>query len=233
MNLRVWTVAFAVLFCAHGTWAEEEPLEEGLVKVEASEAVTISRNDGETPTKQKGLHPKKAFERESKFDRFCMIRFDSEDFGKSAKFAALLINAKDSETHEGKYRFRLYAVRDGDKEDEQFVEKDYDPAAEGTLFTDNASLIDKRQVYLLGTFTTERGEAVKFHNSKLTSFVRSDRNGTVTLVIIRDTITGENSTFMDKGSDTPPTLVLKMDEKAKPKAEPDPAPDAAKDEKPE
>jgi len=194
-----------LLLCVVTPALADEPIE-----VQASQDINVRRGeDNEGPVKENGiLHPKRAADEKHPLDRFSMMRFDSEDFGKEVRAAELVIHAKDAQTHDGRFRFRVYAVRDGDEQDETFTEKDYDPSADGTLFDGSTNMLDRKQVVVLGTFTTERGKEVRFSSNLLTSLIRADRNGTVTLVITRQTDGGSDSAFHDRASDSPPTLRL-------------------------
>lgn len=219
IKARLNTLAAAVMLLATPAIADT-------TEVLPSHDLTVARSNG-TPTVQGGLHPKNVSKREkSALDRFIMLRFDSEEFGKGVKAAALILQARDDEkAHEGRHRFRVYGVRDGDKEDELIEEKGYKPSAPGTLFENTSTMVDRKQVSVLGTFTTETGKQVQFLTSSLTSFVRADRNGTITLLIIRETDGGENSVFNDRKTNTPPKLVMKVAKKADPKPEEAPAPE--------
>ncbi|MFN3165795.1 MAG: hypothetical protein ACE37H_01890 [Phycisphaeraceae bacterium] len=198
------TFGLCVLLLAWPAIADEP------IEVVASQDLNVRRgNDNEGPVKENGiLHPKKASDDKHPLDRFSMIRFDSQDFGKEVRAVELVLQAKDAETHDGRFRFRVYAVRDGDEQDEAFTEKDYDPSAEGTLFDGSSNMLDRKQVVVLGAFTSERGKEIRFSSNLLTSLVRADRNGTVTLVIARESDGGEDSVFHDRASETPPTLRL-------------------------
>jgi len=182
-----------------------------LVEVVAKDELTVARgtrDDG--PSKQRGIHPKLINSREKhELDRFALLRFDSDQFGKNARAAALLLQATEGDTHKGRHRFRVYGVRDGDEQDEAFEFRKYDPDAEGALFKDTRRMLDSDQVVSLGTFATESGKAVQFTSAMLTALVRADENGVVTLVITRETESGENSTFATIKSETPPKLVIK------------------------
>lgn len=185
--------------------------DDGLVEVVAKDELSVARGTrDEGPGKQRGIHPKLINKGEKhELDRFALLRFDSDQFGKSARAAALLLQATEDHTHKGRHRFRVYVVRDGDEQDEAFEFKKYDPKAKGTLFEDTRGMLDRDQVVILGTFTSEPGEAIQFTSSILTSAVRADTNGVVTLVLTRETEGGENSTFATIGSESPPKLVIK------------------------
>ena len=180
------------------------------IQVTASEDLSVRRGDGEGgPVKERGLHPKTVSEKEKNpLDRFVMIRFDSADFGKDVRAVEFSIQARSDDTYDGRFRFRVYGVIDGDKEDEVITEKDYDPGAEGSLFDGSRNMLDRKQVAVLGSFSTKRGETVRFSSNLLTSFVRSDTNGTVTLVIIRESESPDNSVFEDRKTEHPPTLKM-------------------------
>lgn len=204
-----------------------------LIEVAASEDLSIRRGDDGNPVKENGgIHPKKVSNKdESPLDRFAMIRFDSADFGKDVRAAALVLQPRtgDNDGFTGRHRFRVYGVRDGDKEDEQFNEKDYKPGAEGTLFDGSRNMVDRRQVSVLGSFIAEPGEEVRLITSPLLAFIRADRNATVTLVITRQTDSGENSVFEPRTSENSPKLVLKLADRDEPETDPDtePEPDEA------
>jgi hypothetical protein len=178
--------------------------------VVASQNLSINRGK-DKPGKKASVHPKDASENiKSPLDRFVMLRFDSEAFDKDVRRAALQLEPV---TFDGDQpmRFRVYAVRDGDAEDEQFEEDTYDPSAEGTLFDPGRELmLDTRQLLAIGTFNAEKGKTVQFTSGALVQLIRADRNGTVTLVITRDTEGKENSTFAPRKTKTPPTLILQL-----------------------
>lgn len=180
--------------------------------VVASQNLSIDRGK-EKPGKRANIHPKDASENiKSPLDRFVMLRFDSEAFDQDVRRAALELEPV---TFDGDQpmRFRVYAVRDGDPEDEQFEEDTYDPSAEGTIADPGReSLIDTRQLLAIGTFNAEKGKTVQFTSTALVQLIRADRNGTVTLVITRDSEGKENSTFAPRKSKTPPKLILQLAE---------------------
>ncbi len=200
------------------------------VEVVASQDLTVRRNSNaqvEQPAVEKGIHPKSIKEDEkNRLDRIAMIRFDSQSFGKDVRGAALLLQARDGDMHKERYRFRVYGVRDGDKEDETFTEKEYKPAAKGSLYDDSSNMIDRQQVATLGSFTSEPGKQVQFSSESLLAFIRADKNGTVTIVITRETENGGNSVFEDTRSQNPPKLKLIAPEAAEPAEEAKPAEDA-------
>lgn len=215
--MKIPATTFAMAFIAASAFilpahSEQKTGEEddGLTDVVVSQHLSVARGTRESgPKKQGGIHPKRVNEKESSpLDRFALLRFDSKDFGKDVRNVALIMKARDGNQFQGRHRFRVYAIRDGDKEDEQFKEKDYDPKAEGTVFKNTSRLLDSRQVISLGTITTEAGKDVQFLSRQLTALVRADTNGTVTLAIIRETESGKNSVFDDRRSKNPPTLKL-------------------------
>lgn len=189
--------------------------DDGLTKVVASQNLSVRRGE-EALIKDLFIHPKNISRKtKHKLDRFALIRFDSEDFGKNVRVAGFRLQPLSFADYGDKpMRFRVYGVMDGDPQDEKFTEKDYDPSAEEALANPRtANMVDRRQATILGGFSTKVDEPVLFNNEKLLSFVRADTNGTVTLVIVRETEAGENSTFRTRKSKTPPTLVIKLDEK--------------------
>lgn len=207
MAHRLWVCgvfAFAAIGVSESTLAADP------IEVKAKEDLSVRRGDRESgPAKERGIHPKIVTEKEkNELDRFSMIRFDSEEFDKDVRAVELTITARDEGTHKGRFRFRVYGVRDGDKEDEKITEKTYSPGDEGTLFDGSRNMVDRNQVVILGAITSEADKEVKLSSSSLTSFIRADTNGTVTLVIVRETEAGENSVFFDSKSEKPP--VLKM-----------------------
>jgi hypothetical protein len=127
--------------------------------VVASQNLSINRGK-DKPGKKASVHPKDASENiKSPLDRFVMLRFDSEAFDKDVRRAALQLEPV---TFDGDQpmRFRVYAVRDGDAEDEQFEEDTYDPSAEGTLFDPGRELmLDTRQLLAIGTFRSARARS--------------------------------------------------------------------------
>ncbi|MEM9348149.1 MAG: hypothetical protein AAGB26_16185 [Planctomycetota bacterium] len=197
--------------------AEEQANEkdDGLTRVIASQDLTVRRGEDKA-AKEPGIHPKKINRKEKhKLDRFAMIRFDSEDFGKEVRAVGLQLTPVIFGDEKNKpMRFRVYGVNDRDEQDEKFKEKTYDPNAEDTIVDRRIStVINRRQVSILGSFSTEKGEQVLFTNKNLLAFVRGDTNATVTLVVVRETESGLNSTFAPRQSETPPTLVMKLNEK--------------------
>lgn len=234
MNVK-W-IGFALMsVLVMPAWADDEK-DDGLTEVIASQDISVRRGEDKA-VKEKGIHPKKINRKEKhKLDRFAMIRFDSDDFGKDVRAAGLRLKPVIFGDHKNKpMRFRVYGVNDGDEQDEKFTEKDYDPNAKDTIVDRRIStVIDRKQVSILGSFSTEKDEEVLFSNRNFLAFVRSDTNGTVTFVLIRETESGLNSTFAPRQSDDGPRLVMKLDKKdadANKPAEPAPkaphAPDAA------
>lgn len=197
-------------------YAEEQTEEEdhGLTEVIASQDLSVRRGTDKA-VKEQGIHPKKINRKEKhELDRFAMIRFDSEDFGKDVRAVGLKLKPVIFGDENNKpMRFRVYGVVDGDKEDEKFDEKTYDPNAEDTIVDRRIStVLNRKQVSILGSFSTDREEDVLFTSKTLLSLVKTDTNGTVTLVIVRETDSGLNSTFAPRQSKTPPTLVMKLTE---------------------
>ena len=192
----------------------EDEKDDGLTEVVASQDLSVRRGTDKA-VKESGIHPKKINRKEKhELDRFAMIRFDSADFGKNVRAVGLKLTPVIFGDEKNKpMRFRVYGVNDGDKYDEQFEEKTYDPAHEDSLVDRRIStVLDRKQVSILGSFSTEKDEDVLFSSRTLLSLVRTDTNGTVTLVIVRETESGLNSTFAPRQSKTPPTLVMKLDE---------------------
>jgi hypothetical protein len=186
---------------------------DGLLEVVASQDLTVRRGVDKA-AKEPGIHPKKINRKEKhELDRFAMIRFDSDDFGKDVRAVGLRLTPVIFGDERNKpMRFRVYGVIDGDEQDEKFDEKTYDPNAEDTIVDRRIStVLDRKQVSILGTFSTEKDEAVLFTSKTLLSLVRTDTNGTVTLVLVRTTDSGLNSTFARRETATPPTLVMKLD----------------------
>lgn len=219
--MQTWPMATCLAACVSIVATPSSARADEPIEVRATQDLSVSRGTDDTgPRKERIIHPKTVGDDKHQLDRFAMIRFDSKDFGKGVRLAELQIQARDDETHDGRYRFRVYGVRDGDKEDEAFTEKDYQPGAEGTLFDNSTNMLDRKQVSVLGTFSTEKGKTVHFSSTTLTAFLRSDTNGVVTLVIIRETESGKDSVFKDSSSDNPPKLVMKTVMRD----EPEPAP---------
>lgn len=184
-----------------------------LTHVVASQDMSIRRGEDKA-VKEGGIHPKNISSKEKKpLDRISLIRFDSKDFGKGVRAAGLKLHPVNFSDYNKAMRFRVYGVIDGDKEDEAFDEKTYDPNAKGTLIDRrNANMLDRRQVSILGNFATEKDEPVEFTSDLLAAFIRADTNGTVTLILVRETESWHNSTFAPRQSETPPTLVMKLDQ---------------------
>lgn len=218
MRIQFVCTVLAALFTCLPAWiavAETQAEDDGFTRVVASQNLTVQRGD-EKATKNKGIHPKKINRKEKhRLDRIAMIRFDNPDLGKAVRVAGLRLKPVNFGDHKNKpMRFRVYGVRDGDQQDEKFTSKDYDPNAEDTLVDRRyPTIIDRRQVAMLGSFSTERDEIVLFSNRQFLAFVRADTNQTVSFVIVRETDSGLNSTFAPVGSDDAPTLLLKFDEK--------------------
>lgn len=199
----------------------ETEKEDGLTHIVASQDLSVRRGTDKA-VKEGGIHPKNISRKEKhELDRFALIRFDSEDFGKGVRAAGLRLQPLSFGDHKNKpMRFRVYGVTDGDPQDEKFTEKDYDPNAEDTIVDRRIStVIDRKQVSILGSFSTEKDETVLFTSRSFLSFVRADTNGTVTLVIVRETESGLNSTFLPRQSERPPTLLMKLSEKDEEPAE--------------
>jgi len=201
-----WLVCGLVMVLAWPSWAAEP------TEVAASQHLSISRGK-DKPGKSTVFHPKKGGKKvDNPLDRFVLVRFDSETFGKDVRAAGLRLEPATFDSDEPMV-FHVYAIHDGDPEDEQFEEKTYDPSAEGTVADMESSLmIDLRQVRLMGRFQASQGKTVEFSSAELVQLVRKDSNGTVTLVIIRETGGPENSTFKPRKSKSPPTLLVKMAE---------------------
>lgn len=221
--------AIALILPAHAEDDAEEK-DDGLTRVVASQDLSVRRGTDKA-VKEQGIHPKKISRKEKhKLDRFAMIRFDSEDFGKDVRAAGLRLTPVIFGDHKNKpMRFRVYGVNDGDAYDEKFEEKTYDPAHEDSLVDRRIStVLNRRQVSILGSFSTEKDEEVLFTSRSFLSLVRTDTNGTVTLIIVRETESGLNSTFAPRQSEKGPLLVMKLDEKSEAPEEPEQenAPDA-------
>lgn len=217
----VTALAFLLVLPAYAEGDQEEK-DDGLTRVMASQDISVRRGTDKA-AKEKGIHPKKISRKEKhKLDRFAMIRFDSEDFGKGVRAVGLrLVPVTFGDKKNKPIRFRVYGVTDGDEQDEKFTEKDYDPNAEDTIVDRRIStVIDRKQVSILGSFSTEKDEEVLFTTRNLLAFVRADKNGTVTLVIVRETESPLDSTFAPRQSENGPRLVMKLEEKEEP-AEPD------------
>ncbi len=220
----LFTTVLLLLFIIPAQADENEgEKDDGLTKVVASQDLSVRRGTDKA-VKEGGIHPKNVSSREKhKLDRISLIRFDSEDFGKGVRVAGLKLEPVNFSDHNKAMRFRVYGVNDKDEQDEKFAEKTYDPNAEDTIIDRrNANLLNRRQVSILGTFSTEQDESVQFTSDLLLSFLRADTNGTVTLVLVRESESGHNSTFAPRQSETPPTVVMKLFEK-KDQADQEPA----------
>jgi len=185
------------------------------IRVVASQDLTVMRGERDEPKKSPGIHPKRVKQRDkSPLDRFALIRFDSDDLGRAVRGVALRLTPRSGEndSFEGRHRFRVYAVRDGDPQDERFTEKTYEPGAAGALFDGSRLMIDRRQVATLGSFSAEPGQTVTFTSRALTAFIRTDTNATATIVLVRATDNGKNSVFKRRTSRTPPTLLIQRRE---------------------
>lgn len=234
--MKINWIGFALLaLLVLPAWAEEEK-DDGLTEVIASQDISVRRGTDKA-VKEKGIHPKKISRKEKhQLDRFALIRFDNEDFGKDVRAAGLRLKPVIFGDHKNKpMRFRVYGVTDGDEQDEKFTEKDYDPNAEDTIVDRRVStVIDRKQVSILGSFSTEKDEEVLFSTRNFLAFVRADTNGTVTFVLIRETESGLNSTFAPRQSEDGPRLVMKLDKKASDEdAAAEPAPVDAPEEAPD
>lgn len=211
----VWTLP-ALLMCLTPPVQAEDEKDQGLTEVAASQCLSVRRGTEEA-VKEEGIHAKNLSPKtKHRLDRFAMIRFDSGDFGKPVQGAGLRLRPfkYDHEEFES-MRFRVYGIKDGDKEDEKFEEKTYDPLAEDTILDRRiANMLDRKQVALLGTFKTVENENVLFSSRGLLTFLRQDTNGTVTLVLVRETESGLNSRFSSAHSQTPPTLMMRLSEQA-------------------
>jgi len=197
------------------TYADEpKEKDDGLIEVMASQDLSVRRGEDKA-VKESGIHPKSVKQRERhKLDRFAMIRFDSEDLGKGVRAAGLRLQPVNFSDSNKAMRFRVYGVNDGDEQDEKFTEKTYDPNDEKSIVDRRLStMLDRDQVAILGTFTTDKDEAVLFTTRNLLAFLRADTNGTATLVIVRQTDSGHNSTFATRQQDNGPRLVMKLEEK--------------------
>ena len=175
----------------------------GLVTVTASQDFTVRRGG----TLENGLHPKQSATNST--DRIVFLRFDSTDLGANVNSAAFKFTANpDSNVQfQGTFNFRVYGVPDGDAQDEAVVEGAYDPNAAGTLVDTSANLINESQVVALGDFTASTGDTISLSTPALLSFIQSDTNDIVTLVVERLSL-GGNSTFLDRNTATPPRLEL-------------------------
>ncbi|MGB0768251.1 MAG: hypothetical protein ACPGYV_11135 [Phycisphaeraceae bacterium] len=191
-------------------YADEER-DDGLIEIMALHDVSIRRGEDKA-IKERGVHVKNVSRREKhKLDRIVMLRFDSKDFA-DVRAVGLRLEPVNFSDYNKAMRFRVYGVLDGDEEDEKFTEKDYDPNGEGTMIDRRLStMLNRRQVTILGNFSTEKDEPVLFSSQNLYNFVRSDSNETVTLVIVRETESWHNSTFAPRQSEKGPRLVVKLD----------------------
>lgn len=205
MQFKSMACLLVVLMMMPSAWADT-------VEVTPAQDLTVRRNErNRDPGTEGGIHPKRIDEREARpLDRFAMIRFNSEQFGRDVRAAAFSIHARgDADGFgDGHFRFRLYGVRDGDPQDEAFTEGTYNPAADDTVFQDSRNMLDRRQVVVLGSFTADRGEQVNVSTPQLLAFIQQDTNGIVTLIIIRETDSGQNTTFDPRTSNNPPMLRL-------------------------
>lgn len=229
MYARILTaLTLSTLLVSPALAVDEDANDKGLTEVIASQDLSVRRGTDKA-VKEKGIHPKKISRKEKhQLDRFAMIRFDHEDFGKDVRAVGLTLTPVIFGDKKNKpMRFRVYGVNDGDEQDEKFDEKTYDPNAEDTIVDRRIStVINRKQVSILGSFSTEKDEDVLFTTRNLLAFVRGDTNGTVTLVIVRETESGLNSTFAPRQSEKGPKLVMKLEEK-KEQAEPAEAPNDA------
>jgi hypothetical protein len=212
--VTLFTVALLLLFMLPAHADDEAAKDNDLIEVVASHDLSVRRGT-DSAVKEGGIHPKKiSNKKKHELDRFAIIRFDSEDFGKRVRAVGLKLTPVNFGDYNKSMRFRVYGVYDGDKQDEKFTEKDYDPNAEDTIVDRRISnVLDRKQIAILGTFSTEKDEPVLFTSKSLLSLVRTDTNGTVTLVLVRTTDSGQNSTFARRQTETPPTLVMKVNEK--------------------
>lgn len=232
MNIQ-WIGCLLAITLVLPTQAEEEAetrKDDGLIRVVASQDLCIRRGEEEV-IKERGVHVKNVKRREKhELDRFALIRFDSEDF-ENARAVGLHLEPFNFSDYNKAMRFRVYGVLDGDEQDEKFEEKTYDPNDEDSIVDRRLStMVDRKQVTILGNFSTEEDETVLFSTRNLLAFVRGDKNGTVTLVIVRETESWHNSTFTTRESETPPMLVMKLEEKDEELEE---APDEQAEEQPE
>lgn len=200
--------------------AADDENDDGLIEVVASQDLCVRRGEDKA-IKEGGIHVKNVKEREKHpLDRFAMLRFDRDDF-RDVRTVGLRMTPVNFSDYNKAMRFRVYGVLDGDEQDEKFEEKTYDPNGEDTIVDRRlTTMIDRKQVTILGNFSTEQDEQVLFSTRNLLAFVRGDTNGTVTLVIVRETESGHNSTFATRQSETPPTLVMKLNKEDAAEEEP-------------
>lgn len=196
--------------------------EDDLTEVVASQDLSVRRGVDKAVV-EKLIHPKKVSRKEkSELDRFAMVRFDSESFGKDVTAIGLKLKPYIfSDKNNKPMRFLVYAVKDGDPQDETFDEKAYDPEADDTILDRSTPLmLNRDQVFVLGGFVADQDRDVLFTSDQFLAFARADTNGTMTLVLVRETDSGKDSTFAARESETPPTLVMKL-KAAKETAEPE------------
>jgi hypothetical protein len=161
---------------------------------------SVQRNSGTPTLNANALHPKND-PNITTTDRFAMIRFDSASFGANVSSAQL--NVTTSTWDAAAFTFTVWGVNDGDAQDEIVMDTGvgttYAPGAAGTLFVNNALMIDTAQVTSLGTFSTPANTVtnttVNFSSANLLSFLQADTNGVATLVITRNTDSGGNSSL--------------------------------------
>lgn len=222
MSSQQWICCLLMILSVLPAIAEDKPekleqlREDGLTELKASQDVSIRRGEGE-PIKENGIHIKNISKKSKhKLDRIALLRFDRDSF-ENVRAVGLHLDPLNFSDYNKSMRFRVYGVNDGDEQDEKFTEKEYDPTAEDTLVDVRyTTMIDRKQVSILGTFSTEKDETVLFTSRNLLAFVRSDTNGTVTLVIVRETETGHNSSFHSRHGEKAPRLVMKLKQEGEP-----------------
>ena len=194
--------------------AEAEEKDDGLTEIMATNDLCVRRGPNDKAIKEGGVHVKNVKKREKhELDRIALIRFDSEDFNR-VRAVGLRLEPVNFSDYNKAMRFRVYGVLDGDEQDEKFTEKTYDPNDEKSIIDRRLStMLDRKQVTILGAFATEKDEPVLFTTENLLNFVRSDENGTVTLAIVRETESWHNSTFATRQDENGPRLVMKLNEK--------------------
>ena len=191
---RALVVGLSVLTCAQAVSA---------AMIVASQDHSVRRG----PTVENGIHIKQS--PTDSTDRYGMFRFDSSDFGPNLTSATFLLtaNSDTSVQFRGTFNYRIFGVPDGTANDEVFIEggANYNPSA-GVVYDDSEDLVDATKLVQLGDANNvSAGDTINISNAALLSFLQADTNEVATLVVTRLT-NGDNSTFLDRTTGSPPRL---------------------------
>ena len=160
------------------------------------------------PIVEDGLHAKQSSNNAT--DRYLMLRFNSPDFGSGVTAATfqLTANADTDVQFQGTFDYRVYGIPETSPVDELFTEgaANYTPGS-GNVYDGSGDLVDDSVLVNLGdVLGVSAGDTINFSTPALLSFIQSDTNDAVSLAFVRLTNSGDNSTFLDQNTGSPPRL---------------------------